>query len=175
MKLLPSVEFPVPRGTPMISPAVRWDHSVTWAVARDDEANEEGSSFEIDLSENSEYRYFLEHKIDGRPLFPGAGFLVLVWKALANREGIQYDQMPVMFEGVRIHRATILTPDSKSFSNMIGVLSRPDYHARLLPLILQIINISFWSVADCSGEHLGVLIRPQSCPQTQVLNSSSNF
>lgn len=29
-KLYPSVEFPVSRGTPMISPLIRWEHSEDW-------------------------------------------------------------------------------------------------------------------------------------------------
>lgn len=30
--LFPPVEFPAPRGTPLISPHIRWDHSQTWDV-----------------------------------------------------------------------------------------------------------------------------------------------
>lgn len=30
--LFPAVEFPVPRGTPIISPHIKWDHSQTWDV-----------------------------------------------------------------------------------------------------------------------------------------------
>lgn len=29
-KLYPAVEFPVSRGTPMISPLIRWEHSEDW-------------------------------------------------------------------------------------------------------------------------------------------------
>jgi hypothetical protein len=29
-KLYPPVEFPVSRGTPMISPLIRWEHSENW-------------------------------------------------------------------------------------------------------------------------------------------------
>lgn len=32
-KLMPTVVFPVSRGTPMISPLVRWQHSDDWHVA----------------------------------------------------------------------------------------------------------------------------------------------
>lgn len=30
--LFPPMEFPVPRGTPIISPHIKWDHSQTWDV-----------------------------------------------------------------------------------------------------------------------------------------------
>ena len=97
----------------MLSPTVRWNHTQSWAVESADIENDNGSSFNIDLSKDSEYRFFLDHKIDGRPIFPGAGYLVLVWKALANREGKKWDQMPILFEDVNIHNATMLVPDSR--------------------------------------------------------------
>lgn len=31
-KIYPQVSYPVPRGTPMISPLVQWDHNQNWAV-----------------------------------------------------------------------------------------------------------------------------------------------
>jgi fatty acid synthase len=30
--LYPKVQFPVPRGTPFISPLIKWDHSKKWWV-----------------------------------------------------------------------------------------------------------------------------------------------
>ena len=32
LSLYPQVRMPVPRGTPMLSPLVHWDHSQTWGV-----------------------------------------------------------------------------------------------------------------------------------------------
>ena len=116
LKLFPPVDFPVSRGTPIISNVIKWDHSDTWEVPKVDSGSNLGTSFEIDLSKNSEYRYFLDHQIDGRPVLPAAGYLVLAWKALANREERQWDQMPVMFEDVNIHRATLLVPDGMVLS-----------------------------------------------------------
>lgn len=33
-KLAPAVSYPVPVGTPLISPLVQWDHSQTWDVPK---------------------------------------------------------------------------------------------------------------------------------------------
>lgn len=33
-RLYPKVEFPVSRGTPMISPLIKWDHSEDWYVMK---------------------------------------------------------------------------------------------------------------------------------------------
>ncbi|XP_041363356.1 fatty acid synthase-like [Gigantopelta aegis] len=114
MKLFPPVKFPVSCGTPMISPLVQWDHAQSWAVPKYDEFLSGGTgmnsemSFEIDISPESKDYYLIGHKIDGRVLFPATGYLVLVWKTLARMKGMFYEQMPVCFENVDIHHATIL-------------------------------------------------------------------
>jgi len=33
-KLYPAVEYPVPTGTPLISPHIQWDHSQIWDVPK---------------------------------------------------------------------------------------------------------------------------------------------
>ena len=33
-RLYPEVEFPVSRGTPMISPLIKWDHTEDWFVMK---------------------------------------------------------------------------------------------------------------------------------------------
>ena len=48
------------------------------------------------------------HMIDGRVLFPAAGYLVLAWRTLARLKGTMYQQLPVVFENICIHRATIM-------------------------------------------------------------------
>ncbi|XP_053392677.1 fatty acid synthase-like [Mercenaria mercenaria] len=119
LKLIPAVSFPVPRGTPMVSPLVTWDHSQHWNVPTADMfigggANSaSGCGFDIDMSHDSEDRYLIGHKIDGRVLFPAAGYMLLAWKTLAKLEGTQYDELTVLFEDVDIHRATILPESGK--------------------------------------------------------------
>lgn len=113
MKLHPPVSFPVSRGTPMISPLVQWDHTSSWNVPRNEDfvggsGQNTGADFEIDASPESEDHYLVGHAIDGRVLFPATGYLVLAWRALAKLSGQMFDQMPVVFEDVTIHRATIL-------------------------------------------------------------------
>ncbi|XP_069124449.1 fatty acid synthase-like isoform X2 [Argopecten irradians] len=113
--LFPAVQLPVPRGTPMISPALGWDHSQDWAVA--DQQNFITESlpclFEIDFSADSKYHYIIDHRINGLDLFPASGYLTLAWRALARVLGQLYTQMPVSFSNVVFHRATILPKSGK--------------------------------------------------------------
>ncbi|XP_064637682.1 fatty acid synthase-like isoform X2 [Lineus longissimus] len=113
LKLYKPVEFPVSRGTPMISPTIRWDHLHSWDVPDADVYIQGGGShggciYEIKMSLDSEDEYLEGHKIDGRVLFPATGYMVLAWRTLAMIHGQMYEQMPVALDDVNIHRATIM-------------------------------------------------------------------
>ncbi|KAK3609643.1 hypothetical protein CHS0354_028847 [Potamilus streckersoni] len=108
------VEFPVPRGTPFVSPVVQWDHSKIWDVPSTDNflsggyGHHSDSTFEMEISPESPYFYLTEHNIDGRMLFPAAGYVVLAWKILAKHHGELYENLPVILQNVNIYKATIL-------------------------------------------------------------------
>ncbi|NXK65451.1 FAS synthase, partial [Sylvietta virens] len=112
--LFPSVEYPVPVGTPLISPYIKWDHSQDWDVpkAEDFPAGSKGSAsgsvYNIDVSPDSPDHYLIGHCIDGRVLYPATGYLVLAWRTLARSLGMAMEEMAVMFEDVTIHQATII-------------------------------------------------------------------
>ncbi|KAK0152563.1 Fatty acid synthase [Merluccius polli] len=112
--LCPSVTYPVPPGTPLISPLVKWDHAQTWDVPKPEDfpAGSGGSTsatvYNIDTNPESPDYYMIGHCIDGRVLYPATGYLVLAWRTLMRSLGIVMDTTPVTFEDVTIHRATIL-------------------------------------------------------------------
>lgn len=111
-RLYPKIDFPVSSGTPMISSLIRWDHSESWTVAKWDNKSGQSSQMfvEVDLtSDNSEDLYLFGHCIDGRYLYPATGYLMLAWKALAEIKGKDVSVLPVVFENVKIHRATVLS------------------------------------------------------------------
>ncbi|KAK8766017.1 hypothetical protein V5799_007198 [Amblyomma americanum] len=110
--LYPAVPFPVPRGTPSIGHLVSWDHSQRWTVAKWNDFAASGHSAEdivtVDLEANAGDAYLAGHSHGGRVLFPVAGYMVMAWKHLAKRYGRPFYQLPVFFEDVTFHRATIL-------------------------------------------------------------------
>ncbi|XP_045464695.1 fatty acid synthase-like [Harmonia axyridis] len=107
--LYKSPSFPVGRGTPMISPHIKWDHSIEWTVASFLEQEQQSGQFfvEIDLAKE-ENKFMLDHIIDGRIIYPGAGYLVLVWQVFAKTQNKEYEKMPVLFEDIQWHRITLL-------------------------------------------------------------------
>ena len=115
------VTYPVSRGTPMVSPMLKWDHNTAWNVPNIKSFSNGGGgqtncTFDIDASPSSDDHYLVGHKIDGRVLFPATGYLVLAWRTLAKLSGQIYEQMPVCFENVHIHRATILPKTGISYN-----------------------------------------------------------
>lgn len=77
-KLYPPVQFPVSKGTPSISPLVRWDYSQDWYVHVDDEMSKikEGHrTVKISLDDD-EHKYLAGHVIRGKVLYPTGGYLV---------------------------------------------------------------------------------------------------
>ncbi|XP_048759235.2 fatty acid synthase-like [Ostrea edulis] len=120
LKLYPAVNFPVPRGTPMISPVIQaqWNHSMDWDVPtfEDMKAGSSGDSgfvTEFMIGPDSPDNYLKGHCIDGRVLFPATGYLVLAWQALAKVQHQTWEEMPVKFSDVMIHKATILPSEGK--------------------------------------------------------------
>ncbi|XP_076014659.1 fatty acid synthase [Genypterus blacodes] len=112
--LCPAVKYPVPTGTPLISPLVKWDHSQTWDVpkAEDFPSGSGGSAsttvYNIDINPESPDHYLIGHCIDRRVLYPATGYLCLAWRTLVKKLGIVMETTPVIFEDVTLHRATIL-------------------------------------------------------------------
>ncbi|KAG7507376.1 fatty acid synthase [Solea senegalensis] len=112
--LSPAVTYPVPVGTPLISPLVCWDHAQTWDVPKveDFPSGSGGSSsatvYNIDINPESPDYYLIGHCIDGRVLYPATGYLFLAWRTFVRSLGAVMENTPVTFEDVTIHRATIL-------------------------------------------------------------------
>lgn len=112
--LCPAVKYPVPVGTPQISPLVQWDHAQTWDVPKAENfiSGSGGSNsvivYNIDINPDSADYYLTGHCIDGRVLYPATGYLVLAWRTLVRSLGVVMENAPVIFEDVTIHKATIL-------------------------------------------------------------------
>lgn len=51
------------------------------------------------------------HTIDGRVLYPAAGYLTMAWRVFAKTKNSTYEKTPVVLEDVVFHRATILPKD----------------------------------------------------------------
>ncbi|XP_058818329.1 fatty acid synthase-like [Topomyia yanbarensis] len=109
-KLYPAVQFPVSRGTTMISPLLRWDHREDAHVVRygwDETSKSNILDFKITLTDE-DYKYIVGHSIDGRVLFPATGYLLLVWDLLAHLSHCELLHFSIEFEDLQFLRATTI-------------------------------------------------------------------
>lgn len=122
MNLYPDVQHPVSRGTAMISPLVRWEHSEDWYVVNEQKKKKLCSGqrcVRITLADDA-FEWLAGHTVDGKILFPAMGYLVLVWETLGMMKGTDYKNVSVVFENVRFHRMTLI-PKKGSIDLMITV------------------------------------------------------
>ncbi|CAL1277493.1 unnamed protein product [Larinioides sclopetarius] len=121
--LYPPVQFPVPRGTPMISDLIKWNHSQSFKVPKYTlKTNEYSRECRFD----KEDAYILDHKIDGRSLFPATGYVFLAWDALASKLQKNLKEMSIVVENFKIQRATVITPQvlTKFYVNILDSSGR---------------------------------------------------
>ncbi|KAJ8024866.1 Fatty acid synthase [Holothuria leucospilota] len=110
-KLYPPIEYPVGTGTPMLSPGIKWDHSKEWAVPSWEEflPDSSTSSITIDAGEDGKDTFVKDHNIDGQVLYPATGYIVLAWQAIAYTMKTVSENLPIEFEDITIHRATVMS------------------------------------------------------------------
>ncbi|XP_020298388.1 fatty acid synthase-like [Pseudomyrmex gracilis] len=109
--LYPPIQFPVSRGTPMISPLIKWDHSENCYVATfisEKKPNIRETIEEITFKDSS-LKYMYDHVIDRRILLPASGYLFLIWKMIGTLSCCDYKNIPIIFEDVNFLRATHLS------------------------------------------------------------------
>ncbi|XP_012543114.2 fatty acid synthase isoform X2 [Monomorium pharaonis] len=111
--LYPPVEFPVSRGTPMISPSIRWNHSEDWFIMDHKIEKHTEREMYIEISLNDiDYDYMAGHVIDGRNFLPATGYLTIVWQTIGMMKGLMYPTVPIIFRDVKFNRATYLTKNN---------------------------------------------------------------
>nr|XP_050846949.1 fatty acid synthase-like isoform X1 [Vespula vulgaris] len=109
-KLYPPVEYPVCRGTPMISPLIRWEHSNSWFTVNYNNREKLVSRERIITVTytTEEFQYIKGHVVDGRNLFPGAGYLFLVWETLGTMIEKNHTEISIVMENIKFNRATAI-------------------------------------------------------------------
>lgn len=108
--LYAKVNYPVSRGTPKISPLIRWEHSDDWYVTsyRTQARIKSGEKIvQVTLSDE-DFEWMAGHVIDGRNLIPATGYLTLIWETIGMLYGQLYTEVPVVFEDIKFLRATTI-------------------------------------------------------------------
>nr|XP_023013626.1 fatty acid synthase-like [Leptinotarsa decemlineata] len=118
----PDVSFPVGRGTKMLSPLVKWDHSSSWFSELWKHADHFGHAISVDVSDEK-YSYLKGHFIDGRIMMPATGYLELIWKVMAKLYMKETEELPVVIEDIKFNRATVLS-DKENIQFIINIFKQ---------------------------------------------------
>ncbi|CAG9857586.1 unnamed protein product [Phyllotreta striolata] len=111
-RLYPKIEFPVRRGTPMISSKIKFNKKKWWIFEETMMTGRKANKFyHVDTTKVA-WQYVTGHVIDGRNLFPASGYLHLVWNSLTGW-GLRFQS--IVFEDCRFIRATTLNNQGVSF------------------------------------------------------------
>ncbi|CAK1589934.1 unnamed protein product [Parnassius mnemosyne] len=108
--LYPQIKFPVSQETPMLSHLVEWEHRENWdyiSYKTQKKLNTGERTVKVCITDEDK-EYITGHCIDGRILYPGTGYLILVWETFALMRGKVYNELSVVFEDIRLHRATTI-------------------------------------------------------------------
>jgi fatty acid synthase len=115
--LYPRVEWPVARNTPSINSLIKWDHSTELSVRKYpewfDRSNASDMNYTVNCKDKGD-RAYLDHAVDGNPIFPATGYLMLAWRKLAASVGKLWYKVPVVFENVQLKRATFLSDEKNT-------------------------------------------------------------
>ncbi|XP_046832939.1 fatty acid synthase-like isoform X2 [Vespa crabro] len=184
-KLYPHVEYPVSRGTPVISPLIGWKHSDDWFVSDYNKQVRIDSGeriFEISI-DYEEFQYVSGHMIVGRNLFPATGYLCLVWETFGMMIGRLYTEVFVVIENVKFNRATTIPIEGKiEMIVMIQKVSFEEHIEHIKRVMKAIVNEGFklkfkkCTFATESVKYLGHIIEHNTVrPVKDNLISIRNF
>ncbi|XP_018577082.1 fatty acid synthase-like isoform X2 [Anoplophora glabripennis] len=109
-RLYPSVDFPVSRGTRMVSPYVKWNHKRDRDVSQFDPKNNGANNYRIQVADQ-QWAYVTGHVINGKNLFPASGYLYIVWETFSFLKGMSMNTMDIVFENCKFVRATTVSEE----------------------------------------------------------------
>ncbi|KAK4878179.1 hypothetical protein RN001_010685 [Aquatica leii] len=105
-KLYPSCTWPVK--APLISPLIKWQHDDNWHVLKFEMRNLGSDTVTINLDHNK-WKFLKGHVVDGRTLFPGSGYLFIVWNCYLKTNRLLLDETKVLFEDIKFYRLMVLS------------------------------------------------------------------
>ncbi|CAG9811694.1 unnamed protein product [Chironomus riparius] len=116
-KLYPLVEFPVSRGTPMISPLIKWDHRHSYDEFRYEDVEVNEMKLVINPRDPN-FEYLTGHKIEGAIVFPASGYLQLAYRIAAAHHKKRIEDLDVEYEDVKFLNACFLSVDKTTILNI---------------------------------------------------------
>ncbi|CAG2101714.1 unnamed protein product, partial [Medioppia subpectinata] len=116
--LYTKVEWPVVRNTQSISSIIRWEHKQQIPFSlypkKYDRSTASDYNYTFDPVNYQKNKFYLEHCVDGKAIFPAVGYITLAWRRLATGLGRHWYDVPVVFENVQFKRPVFLKDSAKT-------------------------------------------------------------
>ncbi|KAG5666534.1 hypothetical protein PVAND_014554 [Polypedilum vanderplanki] len=106
--LYPKINFPVSRGTSMISPLIKWDHSSNFKAFKMDELDVNELKVPI-MMRDPNFEFLAGHKIEGKIIFPGTGYLYIACRLAAAHHKQKFEDFDIEMDDIRFHNACFLS------------------------------------------------------------------
>ncbi|KAL7039188.1 hypothetical protein ACKWTF_009828 [Chironomus riparius] len=104
-KLYSPINFPVSRGTPMISPVIKWNHDIDHFVPLYDTYNTfERTNMFLNINDKN-FEFMQGNVVNGQYQFAESSFLVLVWETYSKMIDCFFEKNRVVFEDVHFTRS----------------------------------------------------------------------
>ncbi|OTF76917.1 fatty acid synthase-like protein, partial [Euroglyphus maynei] len=110
-KLYPSYEYPVARTTQSLHSMISWKHDRHFRCTKYPEFfnhDQRKKTYKSVDMQNIEDKFYADHCVDGRILFPATGYLYFAWELASRTLNTKREETSIIFEDVIIHRATIM-------------------------------------------------------------------
>ncbi|KAL6257976.1 hypothetical protein P5V15_011572 [Pogonomyrmex californicus] len=173
--LYPPIEYPVSRGTPMISPSVRWEHSDDWYVmSYKTQKKITSGERTVTLSiADKDIEYMSGHVIDGKILIPATGYLAMVWESMGLLHMEMFTELSIIFEDVTFLRAT---PIPKEGEIQLTVMvqkgtGRFEVSEDNTPVVTGIIRV----IKNPVQEKIPVTLLPKNDCEEEVMNTQDIY
>ncbi|XP_031358293.1 fatty acid synthase-like [Photinus pyralis] len=112
--LYPPVKWPVSRGTPMISPLIKWNYDMDWfTMVHTEEVLHPGTQVIPLINKDIDWSILPGHVIDGMTIMPATGFLFMVWETYCKIVDVPIAGSRVSFDNVRFHKAVHISKISE--------------------------------------------------------------
>ncbi|KAB0790944.1 hypothetical protein PPYR_02744 [Photinus pyralis] len=104
--LYPPVKWPVSRGTPMISPLIKWNYDINWFTLFYKKTVLHPGHQVISLgNKDIDWSILLGHVIDGLTIMPATAYLFMIWETYCKIVDVPMLSSRVRFDSVRFHKA----------------------------------------------------------------------
>ncbi|XP_022912997.2 fatty acid synthase-like [Onthophagus taurus] len=104
-QLYPKIKYPVSKQTPMISPLIEWEHKKDQFVVDGLNVSRGFERYVINTKYN-DWSFITGHVVNGKNLFPAAGYLYLVMNAVTKIRWTKLNQINLCMENIKFIRAT---------------------------------------------------------------------